>query len=206
MGYPFTNRIVQQLISPPAVSRAALGEASRGRVPVAPKGAAFPAVQARSWLDAILQPRFRPAATVPFLAFPAEAGLCDVVRASYQVDGVTVETAQSRHLLVLQIAGAAPGGGDFPLESAEAFARQLFERAGDIYLVRTGTEAGRTQGKQDVESHGSLSPGWPHWIDSLHWWVSGPAIGFVMLKATGGGTREVIGPSESLNVRWFEKE
>jgi hypothetical protein len=192
---PFLNAVGLELLQPPPGS-----EPSPETVT---SGATYALEQAKSWLNTTLRVPFRPSAKVSFTAFPMEGGVCDVVRAKYIATGYEFETAQSRHMLSIKILKAAGDAGKTDEENATRAAQAVFSLGGKIRFKTAGAFKQGHYGMQDTQLAGRMDAEWPHWLDSLRWWKDGDKIGFLLLKATGGPSREPISVRQEDNSHWF---
>jgi hypothetical protein len=200
---PYLNPVGLQLIRTPAASRRVLEAAAAGNPPAVPPEAEFAIASAKSWVKAVVQDAYQPPVGTPFLAFPQENGLCDVVRALYQVGGTEIELAQARYLFSLKLTGFRDTPGAADEKRAQEAARRVLVKGDQFRFTRDGAFGTGSYGRQDVAAAGRVDPAWPHWADVLRWWCEGTAIGFLTLKAAGGPTKAVIAPTEGLNRRWF---
>jgi hypothetical protein len=201
---PYFNAISLQLMHTPASSRAEMAAVAGGSPPAEPPpGALFPLDSARGWTKELLQYSFHPPDAARFLAFPMEAGLCDVVRAEYSAGGYRISVAETRNLISFVITGAQFPAGATEMQKAEQIARKLFVQSDSIHFERSGAFDGTDYGRQQISRGTRVDEEWPHWLDMLHWWSAGSEIGFITLKALGGPTRGLIGPDEIVNVKWF---
>ena len=203
MVKPFSNQVVQQLLNPPETSRKTLDEAARGQVPTIPEGAKFSLEEARSYLNGWLREEFRPPSGTIFVAFPREAGSFDIVRARYYTKKHEIEVAQSQHILVLRIRGLSSRPGSSALQRIGEAAHRVFLQGDLIHPKSLGADAKHEYGEQAIGKHGPIDPDWPHWIDDLLWFADERELGFVLLKASGGPTRAVIGFEDAFNINWF---
>lgn len=199
---PFFNRVSAQLMAIPSASRQALAAAARGEPQRAPEAARFPIQSAKSWVKLILKPDYQPPASTPFLAFPMEGGVCDVVRAIYSAHETDIEVAESKYLITVSLKEhAAPGGRD--VENAERILRAALTMDDRISLTRSGEFRSGSYGTEVPGPKGSVDANWPHWLDAMRWWRDGGETGLLTLKAPGGPTMEMISPEEDSNRHWF---
>lgn len=201
---PYFNTIGLQLIATPVASRVVLDAATRGTSAPVPANAQFPLVSAKSWVQELLTDAYRPPNDTPFVAFPQENGLCDVIRAVYKIHGREVEIAQSRHLMSITIRGfrGSPAASD--KQRAEEAARQLFTLGNAIHFEKGGSFGAGVWGKQGTPPSGPIDRDWPHWADKIRWWTNTSDVGFITLKAAGGPTKAPIAPAEAMNKNWFK--
>jgi hypothetical protein len=201
MDDPYFQTMGCQLIEPPESSRAAL-LAIRGPVP---SHAEFPIENARSWVYEVLKEPYRPAEELSFRAIPSESGGFDVVRAVYRAGGLKIEVAQTRNVFSLRFRNVYALFKGTDEERAEELARKVFHTDLPIHFRNDGAFVlGRSHGPRVLFPR--ADPSWPHWMDELRFWTDGTDIGFMMLKAGGGPTREVIMPLEGANRHWFLSE
>lgn len=202
---PYFNTIGLQLISIPIASRVVLDAALQGVPAPVPPNAEFPLVSAKSWVQGLLKDAYRPPNDTPFVAFPQENGLCDVIRAVYKIHGSEVEIAQSRHLMSITIRGFRGSTGASDKLRAEEAARLFFALPHAPQLDKGGSFGSGAWGKQAVPPSGPIDPDWPHWGDEIRWWTNASDVGFITLKAAGGPTKQPIAPAEAMNQRWFSR-
>ena len=204
--YPYVNNpVVLQLIRTPPSSQELLDGIRRGATFNNPAEAAEALVRAKGWVRTPLKDEFAPPKDIRLVAIMRENGGADVIRGIFSAGDLELDTAQARQLLSLRIRGSAHQSGKTPSERAETAAHVLFRMGERLHFEELGTFAGRTWGKQSPAPGQAVDPDWPHWHDRLHWWTTPDELGFVTLKASGGPTREVIGPFEEMNVVWFRK-
>lgn len=198
---PFFNKVVLELMEPPAAVRESFAAALRnpGRTPAPHSELALQ--QATSWLASLLKAEYGPREDTAFVTIPLENGICDTIRARYRTDGVEVDTAQSRHLISITVRGMKPPPGATDLEKAQHAARQIFAKQERIRLQLTGPRQGGSFGQQGGPP---FDKEWSYWVDSLRWWSEGDTIGFLLLRAPGGPNRAFITPEEADNRRWFQ--
>jgi hypothetical protein len=201
---PYFNRVGLQLMSIPAASRVVLDAAARGVPAPVPPNAQFPIASAKSWVQELLKDAYRPSDDTPFVAFPLENDLCDVIRAVYKIHGSEVEIAQSRHLMSVTLRGFRGSRGASDKQRAEEAARQLFTLGNAIHFEKVGSFGSGAWGKQGLPPSGPLDSDWPHWVDKMRWWTNTNDVGFTTLKAAGGPTKEPIAPVEAMNKNWFK--
>lgn len=157
---------------------------------------------ARRWLGVLLKPPFEPPPRTPFLAFAEEGGRADVVRAAWGVGRLRVEMARTRYLIAVKV--DRDGEPDKPVERrAEAAATALFRTTARFSFKRLGEDETGSFGERNLALAGSHVPGLS-WVDSMHFWAKERRIGFLMMRASGGATREFIGADEGLNRVWFD--
>jgi hypothetical protein len=193
---PSIPQVFHQLVNTPDESNEYLELASQGAAIAAqPARFYFPLVEARSWADLVLSDEARFPPEVPFLAIPHELGRYDVVRARRSLDGMVVDLAEAVNVFSLRVTPCSGSVG-----SVAARLLRLGMRPGFRVL---GATRDATIGDRDTTTVPRVSPDWPHWIDSLHWWRSADALGFISLKASGGPTRAVISADDDANMRWF---
>jgi hypothetical protein len=200
----YFNRITQQLIDPPASSDAVLERALRDGLPSDQFSAADAVVQARGWVEEMLREEFRPGGQSPFVPFPLENGVCDIVRARYRAGSILVDVAQSRHLLSVRISSQDLSQGNPVTAVLERAAVRLFSLPG-VERIETATGTGaQIMGRVVVPKQTGADPEWPDWRQSLRWWAATGELGFVAIKLPGGPTRENITDEEEANVHWFK--
>lgn len=198
------NRIVQQLIDPPAPSSRVLEQAEHGQASPSRESANTPLLEARSWVQEVMKKEYWPPEDTPFIAIPMEAGLCDVIRAKYHIGTTFIEIAQSKFILSIRVI-------DLPTSRDQSAVSALVEQTAARVLSLTGIT------RVDVSAVGALrysggllvsmqdaDPDWPDWRHSLRWWAGGGNVGFVATKLPGGPTREVIDDEEQSNIHWFD--
>jgi len=201
---PYFNPVSLQLIQTPASSRRALEEAARQRNTAVEPRLLIPIDSAQSWARAILNSAYDFPRDTPFLAFPQEDGLCDVIRAVYRVGDREVEIAQSVHLISIKIKGNLPDTQTSSnLRRTEEIARTILTGPERFHFEETGSFRSGTCGRQVPRFGNDIPPGAPNWVDELRWWSSGDEVGFVTLKADGGPTKALISPTEGMNKFWF---
>ena len=201
---PQFNRVARQLIDPPAPSEAMLEQGPRDRTPPVAGSADDALVQARSWVQEALREEYWPTAQTAFIAIPLEAGVCDVVRARYQVGATRIDVAQSRYVLSIRVANAEAPQGVSGASIVERVAVRMLALPSIRGVETSGMTERRTAGRILVPVEADADPDWPDWRQSLQWWASGGEIGFIATKLPGGPTREDISDDEESNVRWFQ--
>ncbi len=201
MNDPYFQTMGCQLIEPPKSSRAAL-LAVRGPVP---EHAEIPIESALSWVYEFLKEPYRPAGESSFRAIPSEGAGFDVVRAAYTARNLKIEVAQTHSVFSLRFRNVYAFFKGTDEERAEELARKVFHTDLPIHFRNDGAFAlGRSHGPRILSPR--ADPSWPHWMDELRFWTDGTDIGFMMLKAGGGPTREFILPLEAANRQWFLSE
>ncbi|NOT58044.1 MAG: hypothetical protein HOP18_25855 [Deltaproteobacteria bacterium] len=200
---PYFNQIGMHLMSIPAASRTHLEAAARGTPPPVPPNAQFSLTSAKSWVKELLQDAYHPPDDTPFVAFPLENDLCDVIRAVYKVRGSEIEIAQSRYLISVTVRGFRGAAGATGKARAEEVARQLFTLGNAMHFEKAGSFRSGVWGKQGTSPSGPIDRDWPHWADKIRWWTDALDVGFITLKAAGGPTKAPIAPIEAMNKNWF---
>ena len=199
----FFNKVGLQLITIPESSRRTLDDLDAGKPLKNPPDSEQSLISARGWLEAPFLDCCKAPPRTKLAAIRAENACCDVIRARYQNGGYAFEVAQSRYLLNIKISGFPARPGLSPAQRAEQAARQVLAVGDRVRLATIGQVGELIIGKQSLPENERVDPQWPHWIDSLRWWSRRDEIGFLTLKSVGGPTREVIGPFEEMNQRWF---
>jgi hypothetical protein len=202
---PFFNQVSQQLIQTPAASLETLRAAMPERDPEAEaEPQAWSIETAFSWARDILKEKYAPSRKNPFMMFPKENGFCDVVRAMYRVgEEYDIEIAQSRYLICIKINGFLLEAKE-DVQLVEAVAKEFIATDEPLKFLKTGEFAGGSCGQREVAPDDLADPEWPHWVDDLRWWRKGPQVAFLTIKAAGGPTRELIEPTEEMNLDWFD--
>jgi hypothetical protein len=195
---PSLPPIFRLLIEIPPASNDLLEDAMAGAALNAqPSRYHFPLVQARSWSNTILTDEMEFPTSAPFLAFEQEAGRCDVIRARHAHEGAIMDLAQTTDTFSVRLTPCR--------DSVDVVARKALRLPFVANFRRLGATKDVVFGDRDTTTTPAVSPGWPHWIDALHWWTSADSVGFISLKAAGGPTRAAISAEESLNRNWFSR-
>jgi hypothetical protein len=193
---PLFQKIGWQLIHTPESSQTALEHAAAnpGKRPD-DVGAGVAMDMAKAWIGNILAEEYQPQVDAAFVAIPAEAGVCDVVRAAYRAGGIDLEVAQTFSMFNVSVKNR-PGKTD--LAAAELLAKRLVT-ASVIAFDQIGEEAGFAYGKQ----HAPCNPLQCDWVELLRWWSTASSAGFLTVKTTKSKERAVVGPDEDHNRIWF---
>jgi hypothetical protein len=197
----FFETIGLHLKTIPPSSLALLSRIEQGQ-PVIPVPEHETAIEeARSWLEEILKPAYRPSKTSLCAAFPFEEGICDTVRCRYTSGKLNLEVSQARHVIAITIKNYRSSGHD--IEIAERLANMVFSepiphrRIELTILLKTAQSIyGRMVKPPPMEDQSN-------WLDYLRWWHEGNVWGFITLKKLPGITREDIIPDEESNQNWF---
>jgi hypothetical protein len=194
---PLFQKIGWQLIHTPESSQTALEHAAAnpGQRPD-DAGAGVAIDMAKGWIGNILTEEFQPPADAAFAAIPAEAGVCDVVRAAWRAGGLDLEVAQTFSMFNVSIKNT-------PEKTNPAAAERLAKRlltAAVIAFDPEGEEAGFAYGKQ----HAPCNPLQCDWMELLRWWSTASNAGFLTVKTTKSKERAVVSPDEDHNRIWFD--
>ena len=202
---PFFNEVSQQLIQTPEASLATLEAAMAKLTPEAKdEPLSWPIETAFSWSQDILKGKYAPPRKDLFVMFPMENGFCDVVRAKYPVGSeYEIEIAQSRYLISVKIKGGVPEALE-DAELVETMAREFIDTGEPMKFLKTGEFAGGSCGQRVISPEDLADPEWPHWLDDLRWCRTGSQVVFLTIKAAGGPSRELIEPTEEMNIDWFD--
>jgi hypothetical protein len=199
---PYINRATLQLFETPDASSKAL-ESARQQPPPPPQPEdELPIESARIWAETILKSTCVPPKATSFLMFRREAGQFDVIRTRYKLDVAEVEVAQTKHVLSIRITGFRRPPGTSDLAAAEQAARAFLAGSERFQFEKLGEFAHGTYGRKVPSARDSGEAKWPHWVETMHWWVNNNEQGFWTVKATGGPTRAPIGPAEEINRYW----
>jgi|JI9StandDraft_2_1071091.scaffolds.fasta_scaffold271773_2 hypothetical protein len=195
------NPVWQHLVDRPRSSHAALVAAQEASdVPVA-HDLGFALTEARSWAECILRSTYAPHDSVLFIGFRQEESRFDVVRAIWSVNELTLEVAQTVHVVNIRVHMSRTASATRPILPEELAPRLLATRAPVAFGV-AGQLAGFDVGIRHPAVSGPDDPRWPSWEHTLRCWSRGDELGFVALKAPGGPTRAVIRGDEQSNRVW----
>lgn len=203
MTDPYFNQIALQLMDAPTASETAIADAVRGKPFLVPVGAEFPIVSAKSYVAEFLTDAYQPPIGTHFVPFPVENGICDVVRAVYNVNSNRIRIAQSRYLFSIVVEGVQFAANTSDADRAQAVAVDVLKTPNRVMLKPVGAFGGGVFGVVKPPPSGPIDDEWPHWADELRWWHRNDVVGFITLKATGGPTMAEIGPDEEFNREWF---
>ena len=198
----FFGKLGSQLIEIPAGSDLAIKEAEHASPSPYPPEVASAIGEAKSWVQVMLKEKFNPMDEVPFLAFPLEEGVFDVVRAVYEVNGYLIQVAQSRHVVSIRIGKSQLVEWEGGQDMAERIAKDFLNEENRIKFETLGqTDGIDAFGKQAVTPSDSEEN---DWLDNLRWWRKCGDVGFITIKETGEPSMEVITVDEADNREWFD--
>jgi hypothetical protein len=170
-----------------------------------PPGSSEVLIEAKSWASELFREDFKPSGPVALLPIGAEGGRYDVVRFSYARGPITIEVAQTRHVIAVRLRG-------LNVDRREPVARQAAKVASlvlkltppiefeNIAPLGEGSCATRVQTQEMRRRHS-----WPSWRGELRFWTDNVDVGFVTLKAGGEMSQQFISPDASENAKWFAR-
>lgn len=133
---------------------------------------------------------------------------CDAVMVDYLVDtgadSVRLRVFQTLFLIAI-IAAPAHWPADWTNDRRDAalrVARRLFQRPETIDLRMLGTDQGVAFGEQVLAPERAAEA--RDWRDTIKWWSADRAVGYVLLKSTGGGQAARLSHGLQPNRKWFD--
>ena len=155
---------------------------------------------ARDWTEYILNPLYRPSASVLF--FPLEGdgqNQCDIVRGEYSVFQTNLMIAQTFCIFAIIIDDPIPSDKS-PLDHVTELARKVLLEPQRIKLAITSQSDGHCIGEQVEPVRDSSQM---DFIDLLRFWTNGRKVAFITLKQTRQPSRALMSWAKGFNLNWF---